>query len=260
MKIGIFDSGLGGLYILRSLKRSRLGALDYIYLGDTKNLPYGSKSQKQIYDLTAKAVEYLFRQNCALVIVACNTASSKALRKIQQEWLPKSKYSDRRVLGIIRPTVEAVRKSDSLGIIGTSRTIDSSAYAKELAKIGWKGTLKSKATPRLVPMIESGKIDRQLLEKYLFGFKNSDILILACTHYGLIKSDIATILGKGVRVLSQETLLPSSLAGYLKRHPKIYNSLAKNGKIDLTVTKLSPHSEDLARLWFGLSKLRLVNI
>ena len=118
MKIGIFDSGLGGLIIARAIRKA-LPEYDYVYLGDTKRLPYGDRSQENIYKNSVQAIEYLFKKDCVLIIVACNTVSSQALRKIQQKWLPKSKYKNRRVLGVIRPTVEMVGKFKNIGLIGT---------------------------------------------------------------------------------------------------------------------------------------------
>jgi len=252
MKIGIFDSGLGGLFILKELRR-KLRQYNYVYLGDTKNLPYGDKSQKQIFDLTRKAVEYLFKQDCALVIVACNTASSQALRKLQQTWLPKSKYKNHRILGIIRPTIEVIGKEKSIGLIGTRRTIDSGAYSRELENVGWHGLFIEKATPKLVPMIESNHVDLQILKDYLKPFKSSKSLILACTHYGLIKKEIQKILGLKVRVISQEDVLPLKLKNYLSRHLEISQRLSENSRITLSVTKSNLNYMRLAKDWFGPS-------
>lgn len=258
MRIGIFDSGLGGLFVLKEL-RKKLPRYDYLYLGDTKNLPYGDKSQTEIFNLTKKAVEYLFQQNCSLVIVACNTSSSQALRKIQQDWLPKTKYKNRRVLGIIRPTVEAVKNLHTVGIIGTRRTIDSGAYSRELKNMGWTGELLLKATPKLVPMIEANKLDQQILKNHLEPFKKADALILACTHYPIIKKPIQKILGQKVKTISPDEILPSRLRSYLTRHPEISQKLTRNGKITLSITKLNPHYQFLAKKWFGKAmKLKLI--
>ena len=242
MKIGIFDSGLGGLFILKGLLSNRaLSKYDYVFLGDTKNLPYGNKSQKQIYKLAVKAIEYLFKQDCALVIVACNTASSQALRKIQQEWLPKSKYKDRKVLGVIRPTVESVIKSAKrIGVIGTNRTIDSKAYLREFKDFNPNLKIFQQATPLLVPLIESGsliKID-EVLKHHLKQFKNIDTLILGCTHYCILKDKVRKLVGPKVKVISQDELLPEKLKSYLIRHKEITQKLSKNRQLQLNVTKL----------------------
>jgi glutamate racemase len=252
MKIGIFDSGLGGLFVLKEL-RKQLPKYDYIYLGDTKNLPYGDKSQKRIFELTRAAVNYLFKQDCAIVIVACNTASSQALRKLQQEWLPKSKYSNRRILGIIRPTVEDLKATGKIGIIGTRRTIDSKAYNREAQKAKSQVELFTMPTPKLVPMIENNKLDIAVLAKYLQPLRNKkiDTLILACTHYGIIKPQIQKFLGSKVKVVSQESVLPGKLRNYLKAHPEFSHKLGQSGRINLQVTKLSVNYKILAKQWFG---------
>ncbi len=255
MKIGIFDSGLGGLVVLKELKR-KLPKYDYLYLGDTKNLPYGDKSQAKIFDLTKKAVAYLFQQDCELVIVACNTASSQALRRLQQEYLPKSEFKSRKILGIIRPTVEEVENFQNIGIIGTTRTIDSKSYLRELKKINPQLKIIQEATPQLVPMIEAGRLDQQILSSYLKPFQNTQALILGCTHYGLIKKDIRQIY-KG-KLIAQEELLPGKLAAYLKRHPALAKKLSRNSQLILAITKTNPRYQQLAEKWFGRVKLATV--
>ncbi len=260
MKIGIFDSGLGGLFVLKEL-RKQLPNYDYIYLGDTKNLPYGDKSQQRIFELTKKAVQYLFRQDCAIVLVACNTASSQALRKLQQDWLPKSKYKDRKILGIIRPTIEIISKDARVGIIGTRRTIDSGAYAREFQNIKSQAKLFFQATPELVPMIEEGRLDLEIIEKYLTPLRKHKIqtLLLACTHYGIIKPQIQKFLGAKVKVISQESILPAKLRTYLKKHPELSQKLNQSGKINLQVTRLATNYQSLAKQWFGpKSQLKIV--
>lgn len=251
-KIGIFDSGLGGLSIARAIRKA-MPEYYYVYLGDAKGLPYGNKSQAVIYRNTVRAVEYLFKNDCALVIVACNTASSQALRKIQQEWLPNSKYRDRRVLGVIRPTVESVGKFKNIGLIGTLRTIDSSAYLQELKKVnraerraGKNIKLTSLVTPKLVDMVETGKYDGKILKKYLSPFKNSECLILGCTHYGVLKGKIGKILGRKVRIIAQEDIIPGKLKNYLKRHPEISGKLSKNRKMEILATKITKSNKSFS--------------
>lgn len=260
MKIGIFDSGLGGLLVAKAIRKN-MPQYNYVYLGDTKNLPYGNKSQNQIYKNTVRAIEYLFKQDCILVIVACNTASSQALRRVQQEWLPKSKWQDRKVLGVIRPTVESVGQFKNIGLIGTLRTIDSSAYTQELAKINPKIKLFTQATPKLVPMIESGEYDDKILKDYLLPFKNVDSLILACTHYGLLKKQIQKLLKPKVKIITQENIIPKKLQSYLKNHQEITKNLSRDHKFEIFVTKLSNRYQKLAMKWFGKSvKPKLINI
>ena len=260
MKIGIFDSGLGGLIVVRAI-RKKLPEYDFVYLGDTKNLPYGNKSQNYIYKHSVQAIEYLFQKDCVLIIVACNTISSQALRKIQQEWLPNSIYKDRRVLGVIRPTVEMVGNFKNIGLIGTNRTIDSTAYLQELKKINKNIKLFARATPKLVPMIEKGKYEEKILTKYLLPFKNVDSLILGCTHYGMLKKEIQEILNKKVKLIAQEDLLPAKLKNYLFRHTEIEKKLYRNKKFEILVTKTSERYKKLATLWFGeKTKIELVNL
>ncbi|MFA5792000.1 MAG: glutamate racemase [Candidatus Paceibacterota bacterium] len=250
MKIGVFDSGLGGLIIAKAIKKM-LGEYDYIYLGDTKRLPYGNKSQDEIYKNTIEALEYLFKKDCILVIVACNTVSSEALRKVQQEWLPKSRYSDRKVLGVIRPTVELVGKFKNIGLIGTLRTVDSSAYLQELKKINININLLAKATPKLVSMIESGKYNDKILKNYLLPFGNIETLILGCTHFGMLKKQIKDILGSKIKIIAQEDLLPRKLQSYLLKHKEIRKRLSRNKKFEILVTKVNERYGKLSRIWFG---------
>jgi len=261
MKIGVFDSGLGGLIVLRELKR-QLPKYDYIYLGDTKNMPYGEKTQQRIFEMTKNGVEYLFKQDCQLVIVACNTASSQALRKIQQEYLPVSKFKDRKVLGIIRPTVECVPLTGRVGLVGTRRTIDSQAYVKEFQKTDHKIELLSKSAPKLAMMIENGEVDEKTLKQYLEPFKKANVqtLVLACTHYGDLKDAIALVMSSKVNVIAQEDTLPEKLKEYLKKHPEISKTLAKGGKTKLLLTKTSARYKALAKEWFGSTKLNQVKI
>jgi glutamate racemase len=170
MKIGIFDSGLGGLVIAKSILK-RLPKYDYIYLGDTKNLPYGEKTPTQIYRYTKNAVDFMFKQNCQLVIVACNTSSALALRRLQQKYLPKN-YPNRRILGVVVPTLEVAynkHRRKKIGVIGTSATINSHIYKKELSKIDKKAKIFELATPKLVPLIEKNSLQNaaKTLKLYL---------------------------------------------------------------------------------------------
>jgi glutamate racemase len=260
MKIGIFDSGLGGLIVARAIRKA-LPKYDFVYLGDTKNLPYGDRSQENIYKNSVQAIEYLFKKDCVLIIVACNTVSSQALRKIQQKWLPKSKYKNRRVLGVIRPTVEMVGEFKNIGLIGTNRTIDSTAYSQELKKINKNIKLFAKATPKLVLMIENGEYEEKILKNYLAPFKNVEVLIFGCTHYGMLKKEIQKILGSKIKIIAQEDLLPEKLKSYLLKHKEIEKKLSKNKKFEILVTKLNDRYKNLAREWFGGKiKIKLVQL
>lgn len=253
MKIGVFDSGLGGLIILKAIIK-RLPEFDYVYLGDTKNLPYGNKSQNQIYAYLQKAVKFLFNQDCALVIVACNTASAIALRKIQQQYLPRF-YPNRRILGVIRSTTEQIGKSGSnrVLLIGTKSTIDSKSYIKELKKIDKKINIKSLATPDLVPLLEDFKIDQaeESIKKYLSKYKfNKYSIILGCTHYPLLKKYLRKS-KTGLTVFSQDEIIPDSLNSYLNKHSELKNSLSKKATIKLFVTKTSKEYQKKAVEWFS---------
>ncbi|PIR13545.1 glutamate racemase [Candidatus Falkowbacteria bacterium CG11_big_fil_rev_8_21_14_0_20_39_10] len=237
--IGIFDSGLGGLTILKAFIE-KLPEYDYMYLGDNARSPYGNKSQDLIYQYAKEAIDFLFKRDCQLVVLACNTASAKALRKLQQERLPKN-YPDRRVLGVVIPAVQAVAeiikknpRKNKLGIIGTRSTIESGVYEKELAKTGLKIEIFKQACPLLVPLIEEGWTKRpetkMILRYYLRGLKKARInnLILACTHYPILLKQIENIMGPQCRVLDSPRFTAEKLADYLKRHPEIETKLSKN--------------------------------
>jgi glutamate racemase len=267
MKIGIFDSGLGGLIILRDIIK-KLPQYDYVYLGDNARTPYGNRSQDVIYKFTEQAVDFLFKQDCELIIIACNTASAKALRKIQQDWLPKN-YPDRRVLGVIRPVVEDAVKiaKKKIGVIGTKGTIISEAYIKEIQKFPPKADppraenpqleVMQKATPLLVSLVEEGwqknNVVKKILRIYLRSLKLAkiDTLILGCTHYPILFREIQSIMGKRVKVLNSGEIIANSLADYLARHQEIENKLDKNSKYEFLVTDISEHYEKLGRDWFG---------
>jgi glutamate racemase len=255
-KIGIFDSGLGGLIILKEIIK-KLPQYDYIYLGDSARVPYGNRSQETIYEFTQQAVDFLFKQDCQLIIIACNTASSEALRKIQQEWLPQN-YPDRRVLGVIRPVVEKAAKvsSKKIGVIGTKGTISSNAYVKEIAKLNPKFEVIQQATPLLVPLIEEdwlkSDVTKKVLRKYLKKLKDAkiDTLILGCTHYPVLFKQIQGIMGK-IKVLHSGEIEVDSLTDYLQRHPEIETKLDKNQNYKFYVTDVSEHYQELAEKWFG---------
>jgi glutamate racemase len=254
MKIGIFDSGLGGLFVARALKQ-KLGQYDFVYLGDTERVPYGSRSQTVIHKFLIQGVEFLFQKNCQLVIVACNTASAAALRKVQQKLLPK-KYPGRRVLGVLIPTAESAIQefhSKNVGVLGTEATIRSQAYERELKKLDRTVRITSAAAPLLVPLIESGqhqKLD-PILREYLKPFRQVESLILGCTHYGIIKPQIQKILGKQTRIITQTDSVPAKLRDYLYRHPTIEKKLSQKRQMDFYVTDITPTLKKLGAKWFG---------
>lgn len=255
MKIGIFDSGVGGLIIWRAIVK-KLPEFDYIYLGDTKRVPYGNRSQDTIYEFTKEAVEYLFQRGCLLVVLACNTASAQALRRLQRKFLPKH-YPGRRILGVVVPTLEAIADKNfrSLGILATQATVNSQVYAKEGRAINSKIKIFQEAAPLLVPLVENGgaKFSRPVLKSYLRPLmqKKVQALVLACTHYPLLKNKIRKLCGKNIKIISQDEIIPAKLSEYLNRHPEIQKRLSKKGEYQMLVTDLTPHIQKLARLWFG---------
>lgn len=243
MKIGVFDSGYGGLTILQAIRKV-LPQYDYIYLGDNARAPYGTHSFEVIYRYTLQAVRYLFDQGCTLVILACNTASAKALRTIQQCDLPTINNASRKVnvLGVIRPTVEAVptiTQTGHVGILATPATVSSESYVLELAKISEAIQVAQQACPLWVPIIEAGEHESQgadfFVDKYLQSLLSRDpkidTLVLGCTHYPLLLPKIEQWLkqDKQVRVIAQGSLVADSLADYLKRHPEYRDQLSQNG-------------------------------
>ena len=256
MKIGIFDSGLGGLVIAKSIIRL-LPKYDYIYLGDTKNLPYGQKTPAQIYRHSQRAVDFLFRAGCGLVIIACNSASAVALRKLQQKYLVKN-YPDRKILGVIIPTLEVAdqnHKRKKIGVIGTEATIKSHIYKKELTKIDAKAQIYELATPKLVPLIEKNSLQKaqESLELYLKPLQKRRIeaLILGCTHYPILKKALKKVVGRRVVIVSQDEIIPKKLADYLKRNKEISGKLSKNAKREFWITARSAKFDDVAKRLFG---------
>ena len=256
-KIGIFDSGYGGLTILEAI-RKELPQYDYLYLGDNARAPYGTHSFDVIYRYTLQAVQYLLEQDCALVILACNTASAKALRTIQQTYLvsrnigiPESRRVN--VLGVIRPTVEAVpaiTKSGHVGILATPATVSSESYVLELQKIAPDLTITQQACPMWVPLIEAGEHDKEgadyFVEKYLREILSKDpqidTLVLGCTHYPLLKEKIDGWIrnnrnNPNIQTIAQGELEAKSLADYLKRHPEYREQLSTGGSCTYLTTE-----------------------
>lgn len=244
-KIGVFDSGYGGLTILKDM-RQRLPQYDYVYLGDNARAPYGTRSFDIVYRFTLEAVRHLFRMGCPLVILACNTASAKALRTIQQHDLPEIDPS-RRVLGIIRPTVEQLgryTRSGHIGIFGTPGTIQSESYDMEIAKLHPDYHTVGHACPMWVPLVENGEsanpgadyfVDqevRRLLEKDA----DIDTIILGCTHYPLLYDKIRAAVPDNVSLLLQGEIVADSLADYLRRHPAMESRLNRSGEAGKTGT------------------------
>jgi len=284
--IGIFDSGFGGLTIFKHIARA-LPAYDFVYLGDNARAPYGNRSQETIYQFTVEAVDWLFKQGCTLVVLACNTASAEALRKLQQEWLPSQLSSPpfqpvptvasgggvrggyrsvvpievvqhRRVLGVIRPVVEEAVKitKGKIGVVGTRATIASHAYTRELQKLIPDAMVIEHACPLLVPLIEEGWATKpetkRMLRYYIRPLqKKVDTLILGCTHYPILLDQFVRKMGKRCHVLDPGPIVALSLKDYLVRHPTIETGLSKKGMVRFATTDSTEPFNRLGGMFFG---------
>ena len=235
--IGVFDSGYGGLTVLKEFVK-RLPEYDYCYFGDNARTPYGTRSFETVYRYTLECVKYLFDEGCRLVILACNTASAKALRTIQQRDLPQLD-PQRRVLGVIRPSAEAIgqyTRTGRVGVLGTVGTIQSLSYPIEITKLNPHIRVFQEACPMWVPLVESAEhrsdgadyFVRQHIDNLLLQSADIDVIVLACTHYPLLIEKIRKYVPPNVRILSQGAIVAESLAGYLHRHPEIDSMLGKN--------------------------------
>ena len=252
MKIGFFDSGLGGL-ILLSATTKLLPQYDYYYYGDTANLPYGDKSEEEIYRLSKMAMEHLFSAGCALVIIACNTASAETLRRLQDEFLPTA-YPDRRILGVIIPTIEALNDSGRTKalLLATKRTVESQKYQRELGQKGLPGiSIDSVATPQLVPLIESGALTEAtgVATAVVADWAGQgDAVILGCTHYTLLKEALR-VQFPTLQFIAQDELIPEKVKSYLEHHPEIATRLSKEGTRTVHLTaERADYDEIKARL------------
>lgn len=258
--IGVFDSGFGGLTILRDICR-RLPAYDYLFLGDNARAPYGTRSFDVVYRFTLQAVRYLFARGCHLVILACNTASAKALRTIQQCDLPTLDPS-RRVLGVIRPTVEILperTRNGHIGLVGTPGTVASRSYDIEIGKMHPDMRVTAHACPMWVPLVENREGStpgaRYFVERDIRGLLDADpdidTLILGCTHYPLLADIIRGALPETVDVLSQGRVVADSLADYLHRHPDMAARCTTGGTVRYLTTENAERFSSLASMFMG---------
>lgn len=270
--IGVFDSGYGGLTILKELVRA-FSARSFVYLGDNKRAPYGSLPAEIIYEYTKQGVEFLFAQGCNLVILACNTASAVALRKLQQEWLPHT-YPLKRILGIIVPTIEQITGTawaddapnhtppyKTIGILATEKTVQSGAYETEIKKRAPNMTVLSIACSKLVPLIEQNSIEQNSAEsiikneirKYLHELWTStthlDALVLGCTHYQLIKDIIQHEIPPHIPLFDQPTVVAHNLKTYLLKHPDIDNEKSSPYCIHWTTGDARVVSHNAQQFW-----------
>ncbi|MCL2651132.1 MAG: glutamate racemase [Candidatus Azobacteroides sp.] len=244
--IGIFDSGYGGLTIFDKIRRI-LPEYDYIYLGDNARAPYGTRSFDIVYQFTLEAVKQLFEMNCKLVILACNTASAKALRTIQQNDLHPID-SHRRVLGVIRPTIEsigAITQTRHVGLVGTQGTITSKSYPIEIAKLFPDVVVVEEACPMWVPLVENREYDKPGADYFVQKHLNNilerdpfiDTLILGCTHYPFLEPKIKQFLPSNIQIISQGRSVAESLKDYLQRHPEMDAVCSKNGVCEYFTTE-----------------------
>jgi len=258
--IGVFDSGYGGLTVLKEFVK-RLPEYDYCYLGDNARTPYGARSFEAVYCYTLECVEHLFGMGCHLVILACNTASAKALRTIQQRDLPLTD-PHRRVLGVIRPSAEVIwqyTRSGHVGVLGTVGTVQSESYIIEIGNQNPRIQVFQEACPMWVPLVENNEYQkdeadyfvRRHIESLLRQSPKIDVIVLACTHYPLLMDKISKYVPSGVRVLSQGSIVAESLSDYLRRHPEMNDRLGKNSARIFQTTDSAEQFDRSASIFFG---------
>ncbi len=258
--IGLFDSGYGGLTVLSEIK-AVMPRYDFIYLGDNARAPYGNRSFERVYEFTLQAVEWLFSKGCHLVILACNTASAKALRSIQQIDLPKLD-PEKRVLGVIRPTAEQVghlTRSGHVGVLGTEGTIQSRSYEMEIGKLHPSLTVTGESCPMWVPLVENREFDKagadyfvkQHIDRLLDRDPCIDTMILGCTHYPLLIKKIRQYLPEEVTLIPQGRPVADSLLNYLHRHPEMETKCSKEGVVRYFTTDAPEKFNQMASLFLN---------
>ena len=258
--IGVFDSGYGGLTILKEFI-DKLPGYDFVYLGDNARAPYGNRSFETVYQYTFESVRWFFQRGCPLVVLACNTASAKALRSIQQHDLPKIN-NGKRVLGVIRPTTEIIgtfSQTGRVGILATTGTVESGSYPIEIAKFFPGLQIFQQACPMWVPLIENNEHDKpgadffvkEYIDALLSQSKGIDTLLLACTHYPLLREKIAHFVDPSVKIISQGEIVANSLIDYLHRHPEIDHRLSKNGERHFFTTDSTEDFNRHAGIFYG---------
>ncbi len=261
--IGVFDSGYGGLTILKQIRRM-MPEYDYLYLGDNARAPYGPRSYEVVYEFTLQAVRHLFDAGCPLVILACNTASAKALRSIQQHDLPIMDDPSRRVLGVIRPTVESVgdvTKTRHVGLFATPGTVRSLTYEIEIHKLFPDIKVTGVACPMWVPLVENEEFAspgadyfvRKYVDELLGLDPEIDTIILGCTHYPLLLDKIRACCPEGVALMSQGDYVANSLQDYLQRHPEMQSRLSRGASLSMETTEQPDQFSSLASLFLGES-------
>jgi glutamate racemase len=258
--IGVFDSGYGGLTVLKEIV-AKLPAYDYIYLGDNARTPYGNRSFETVYHYTLQCVKWFFEQGCPLVILACNTSSAKALRTIQQHDL-QTIAPDKRVLGVIRPTTELIgqyTKSNKVGILATNGTVQSQSYVIEIEKFFPEVDVIQEACPMWVPLVENNECESHgadyFIKKHIHQLLKRepliDTILLACTHYPLLLKKITEYTPVDITILTQGEIVAVSLADYLHRHPEIETQLSKKGKLEFYTTDSIEDFDIHGAMFFG---------
>ena len=258
--IGIFDSGYGGLTILSEIK-DLMPEYDYLYLGDNARTPYGNRSNELIYKFTLQAVKWFFSQGCQLVIIACNTASAIALRSIQQNYLPQID-SIKRVLGVVRPTVEIIAnftRANHIAVFGTTATVNSKTYDIEIKKLHPHLQLTTEACPMWVPLVENREYDKpgadyfvkQHLTNVIAKDRDIDAIILGCTHYPLLLNKIKQYTPEGITIIPQGVHIAQSLKCYLDRHKEMDSMCSKNGKRLYYTTDSADKFKDVASFFLN---------
>lgn len=258
--IGIFDSGYGGLTVFREI-RKRLPEYDYIYLGDNGRAPYGTRDFDTIYEYTLESVKYLFGMGCRLVVLACNTASAKALRSIQQKDLPGID-PDRRVLGVIRPTAEMAgdfTRTGHVGVLATTGTVNSGSYVLEIAHFFPDIKVFQQACPMWVPLVENNEHEgpgadyfvKKYLDQLLAQSGDIDTVLLGCTHYPLLTGKIRQYLPAGVEVISQGEIVADKLEDYLSRHPEMERQCRKGGQTIYLTTGSAADFDSMAAIFMA---------
>jgi glutamate racemase len=260
--IGVFDSGYGGLTILSEI-RKKLPEYDYLYLGDNARAPYGNRSFDIVYEYTLEAVKLLFSRGCHLVILACNTASAKALRTIQQQDLP-SLDPNKRVLGVIRPSTEEIvqlTKSKHVGVLATEGTVQSRSYILELQKFAPEIVVNQHACPLWVPLIESNKHNsdagKNIISEDVFTLLSKDpkidTIVLGCTHYPLVQDFLESLVSTNVKIVSQGDIVARKLDHYLKNHAEIEKKCSKNNSVHYLTTEDSKVFNENAARFLGIN-------
>jgi len=256
--IGVFDSGYGGLTILHEI-RQMLPQYDYLYLGDNARAPYGNRSFEVVYKFTRQAVLKLFERGCHLVILGCNTASAKALRSIQERVLPEL-CPDRRVLGIIRPTAEAIghlTNTNHVGVLATEGTVRSQSYSLEVAKFYPEIKVSGQACPLWAAIVEANEADspgadyfvRKRIDQLMLKDPEIDTIVLGCTHYPMLMNSIVRNTPPGVRIVPQGSYVASSLKDYLSRHPEMDAKCTTHGKCLYLTTESEERFRECARIF-----------